>query len=208
MDSKKGMHVDQSPTADHIKEIARPFEELEGAEELHAMRDFNDLVEDTLLQFAGDVWVHDDVWPDKTVNALLLKTPQDTEGSFMSICVELESLDNGTQERKISVQRMDRNGRGREYHEYYTDGDCVRRDDLGDIYDQMAYREVPKTGDPFDAVRFVLGGGMTGRSKDQSENTQLEQDVGLNRQPVGVEEVAALREVIESTELRYTGEGF
>lgn len=174
----EALHSPSRPSAiEQMQRVVRPFEQLDSAEEMRAASQFNKLVQEMLFHFAGDVQVDDhDLREDRVEADLLLDTPRDKTGSHITIGVRSSLLDSGEQLREISIQYIDKGYFGRDYHRYLMeDSDCVRRDDAGDLYE--------KINNPLNRCK---------------ENQKPEQAMDMNKQPVGTEEIAALRELFEA----------
>ena len=169
------------PNNTYSSEAAKQMEFAEGfnpelatEEKIRAAVEFDDLVQSTLLSFAGDAKTYDHtVFTDRVESSILLEIPQE-DGSRVLVSVESALLDSGDEKRFISIAESD--GRDKEMHHYYIeDGQVLRYDN------NLAER--PRE------LRGV-------------ENDKLEQQMGLNRQPVGVEEVHKLAKLLESAEPR------
>ena len=188
------------PNNTHSSEAAKQMEFAEGfnpelatGEKLWAAAKFNDLVQSTLLRFAGDAKTYDHtVLKDGIKSRVSLEIPQE-DGSRVSVRVESALLDSGDKERSISI--MEWNEGSKETHDYYIEDDQVLRYD-----DNIAERSR-------ELKRVLLPEGiiiirMVDRCNDEIENDKLEQQMGLNRQPVGVEEINKLAKLLESAEPR------
>mgnify|MGYP006977423785 CR=1 FL=1 len=167
--------------------------ELTTEEKLQAAAEFDDLVWLTLLRFAGDAETYDHTESmDRVKSQVLLEIPQ-KDGSYILVSVESALLDNGDKERSISI--MEWNEGIKETHDYYIEDDQVLRYD-----DNIAERsrELKRVLRP-EGIIIIR---MVDRCNDEIENDKLEQQMGLNRQPVGVEEVHKLAKLLESAEPR------
>ena len=129
---------------------------------------------------------------DRVKSQVLLEIPQ-KDGSYILVSVESALLDNGDKERSISI--MEWNEGIKETHDYYIEDDQVLRYD-----DNIAERsrELKRVLRP-EGIIIIR---MVDRCNDEIENDKLEQQMGLNRQPVGVEEVHKLAKLLESAEPR------
>ena len=175
-------------------EFAEGFNsELTTKEKLQAAAEFDDLVWLTLLRFAGDAKTYDHTESmDRVESQVLLEIPQ-KDGSYILVSVESALLDNGDKERSISIMEWDE-GR-KETHDYYIEDDQVLRYD-----DNIAERSR-------ELKRVLRSEGiiimrMVDKCNNEIENDKLEQQMGLNRQPVGVEEINKLAKLLESAEPR------
>ena len=175
-------------------EFAEGFNsELTTKEKLQAAAEFDDLVWLTLLRFAGDAKTYDHTESmDRVESQVLLEIPQ-KDGSYILVSVESALLDNGDKERSISI--MEWNEGSKETHDYYIEDDQVLRYD-----DNIAERsrELKRVLRP----EGIIIMRMVDRCNNEIENDKLEQQMGLNRQPVGVEEVRKLAKLLESAEPR------
>ena len=189
------------PNNTHSSEAAKQMEfvaegfnpELTTEEKLRAAKEFDDLVQLTLLRFAGDAETYNHTLSmDRVESQVLLEIPQ-KDGSYILVSVESALLDNGDKERSISIMEWDEGSE--ETHDYYIEDDQVLRYD-----DNIAERsrELKRILRPEDIIIIR----MVDRCNDEIENDKLEQQMGLNRQPVGVDEINKLAELLESAEPR------
>ena len=188
------------PNNTHSSEAAKQMEFAEGfnpelatGEKLWAAAKFNDLVQSTLLRFAGDAKTYDHtVLTDGIKSNISLEIPQE-DGSRVSVKVESALLDSGDEKRFISIAESD--GRDKEMHHYYIeDGQVLRYDN--NIAERS--RELKRVLRP-EGIIIIR---MVDRCNDEIENDKLEQQMGLNRQPVGVDEISKLAKLLESAEPR------
>ena len=183
-----------SEAAKRMKSVAEGFNpELPTKEKLEAAAKFNDLVQLTLLRFAGDAETYNHTLSmDRIESQVLLEIPQ-KDGSYVLVSVGSALLDNGDKERSISIMEWDE-GR-KETHDYYIEDDQVLRYD-----DNIAERsrELKRVLRP-EGIIIIR---MVDRCNNEIENDKLEQQMGLNRQPVGVEEINKLAELLESARPR------
>ena len=186
-----------SEAAKQIEFVAEGFNpELPTKEKLEAAAKFDGLVQSTFLRFAGDVKTYDF---NHSMESMLDLELSQKDGSVVSICVRSESRDNGPKSRGISLE-----GKGvGEYHWYYIEDDFVLRYDDNTSLSSMEEEdddddEIYTSGDEVykHAVKALL------EARNKIENYKLEQQMGLNRQPVGVDEINKLAKLLESAELR------
>ena len=192
------------PNNTHSSEAAKQMEFAEGfnpelttEEKIRAAVEFDDLVQSTLLSFAGDAKTYDHtVFTDRVESSILLEIPQE-DGSRVSVEVESALLDSGDEKRFISITESD--GRDKETHHYYIEDDQVLRHD-----NNLAERSRKLGGAlrPEESISIEGIKRMIDECKNEIENDKLEQQMGLNRQPVGVEEVHNLAKLLESAEPR------
>ena len=179
-------------------EFAEGFNlELTTEEKLRAAKEFDDLVQLTLLRFARDAETYDHTESmDRVKSQVLLEIPQ-KDGSYILVSVESALLDNGDKERSISIMEWDE-GR-KETHDYYIEDDQVLRYD-----DNIAERsrELKRVLCSEESISIEGIKRMIDEYKNEIENDKLEQQMGLNRQPVGVEEIHKLAKLLESAEPR------
>ena len=175
------------PNNTHSSEAAKQMEfagefnpKLPTEEKLRAAAEFDDLVQLTLLRFAGDAETYNHTLSmDRVESQVLLEIPQ-KDGSYIWVRVESALLDNGDKERSISITELDEGSK--ETHDYYIeDGQVLRYDD-----------NIAKRSREY----------MIDEYKNEIENDKLEQQMGLNRQPVGVDEISKLAKLLESAEPR------
>ena len=179
-------------------EFAEGFNpELPTKEKLEAAAKFNDLVQLTLLRFAGDAETYNHTLSmDRIESQVLLEIPQ-KDGSYVLVSVGSALLDNGDKERSISIMEWDEGSK--ETHDYYIEDDQVLRYD-----DNIAERSRELRGAlrPEESISIEGIKRMIDECKNEIENDKLEQQMGLNRQPVGVEEISKLAKLLESAEPR------
>ena len=188
------------PNNTHSSEAAKQMEfagefnpKLPTEEKLRAAAEFDDLVQLTLLRFAGDAETYNHTLSmDRVESQVLLEIPQ-KDGSYIWVRVESALLDNGDKERSISITELDEGSK--ETHDYYIEDDQVLRYD-----DNIAKRSRELKRVLRSEVIIIMH--MVDRCNDEIENDKLEQQMGLNRQPVGVEEIHKLAKLLESAEPR------
>ena len=192
------------PNNTHSSEAAKQMEFAEGfnpelatGEKLWAAAKFNDLVQSTLLRFAGDAKTYDHtVLKDGIKSRVSLEIPQE-DGSYVLISVESALLDNGYKKRSVRITESD--GRDKETHHYYIEDDQVLRYD-NNLAERP--RELRGALRPEESISIEGIKRMIDECKNEIENDKLEQQMGLNRQPVGVEEIHKLAKLLESAEPR------
>lgn len=196
----------EMPDNTHSSEAAKQMElvvegfnpELPTKEKLEAAAKFDDLVWSTLLRFAGDAKTYDLNAMDgsHSMESTLGLELSRKDGSVVSICVLSKSRD-GSKSRGISLEDK---GTG-EYHWYYIEDDFVLRYDdntsLSSMEEEDDDDEIYMSGD--EAYKHAVKALLEARNK--IENYKLEQQMGLNRQPVGVDEISKLAELLESAEV-------
>jgi len=184
-----------SEAAKQIEFVAEGFNpELPTKEKLEAAAKFDGLIQSTFLRFAGDVKTYDF---NHSMESMLDLELSQKDGSVVSICVRSESRDNGPKSRGISLE-----GKGvGEYHWYYIEDDFVLRHDGNTSLSSMEEEdddfddEIDMSGD--EAYKYAV------EARNEIENDKLEeQQMGLNRQPVGVDEINKLAKLLESAEPR------
>ena len=198
--SERDEYIMELPNNTHSSEAAKQMEFAEGfnlelttEEKLRAAKEFDDLVQLTLLRFAGDAETYNHTLSmDRVESQVLLEIPQ-KDGSYIWVRVESALLDNGDKERSISITELDEGSK--ETHDYYIEDDQVLRYD-----DNIAKRSRELKRVLRSEVIIIMR--MVDRCNDEIENDKLEQQMGLNRQPVGVDEINKLAELLESAESR------
>ena len=111
--------------------------------------------------------------------------------------MESALLDGGDEKRFISITESD--GRDKETHHYYIEDGQVLR------YDNNLAERSRKLGGalrPEESISIEGIKRMIDEYKNEIENDKLEQQMGLNRQPVGVDEISKLAKLLESAEPR------
>ena len=194
-------NTNSSEAAEQMKLAGEFNPKLPTKEKLEAAAKFDDLVWSTLLRFAGDAKTYDHNAMDgsHSMESTLDLELSQKDGSVVSICVRSESRDNGSKSRGISLEDK---GTG-EYHWYYIEDDFVLRYDDNTSLSSMEEDdddddEIYMSGD--EAYKHAVKALLEARNK--IENYKLEQQMGLNRQPVGVDEISKLAKLLESAELR------
>lgn len=127
---------------------------------------------------------------------LTLSVPQE-DGSSIGIVVSSATLDDGPKERRINIQAVRDNATGDVAHSYYTENGQVLRHDVNTVVDR---REEPRGALGVDekALSAEEIKHAIGVARNEMENGRLEQQMGLSRQPVGVDEINKLAELLES----------
>ena len=192
------------PNNTYSSEAAKQMEFAEGfnpelatEEKIRAAVEFDDLVQSTLLSFAGDAKTYDHtVFTDRVESSILLEIPQE-DGSRVLVSVESALLDSGDEKRFISIAESD--GRDKEMHHYYIEDDQVLRYDnnLAERPRELRGALCPEESISIEGIKRMID-----ECKNEIENDKLEQQMGLNRQPVGVEEISKLAELLESAKPR------
>jgi hypothetical protein len=185
-------------------------ETLSPAELLKAAIQFTDLVNNTLFSHAGDVVTIQPGLVSKTDSGssrISLKVSQE-DGSRVTISVRTEAnsmeIDSGSK-IGIEVQETSPDGYGHKFHRYHMDtgDDEVRRFDRADTYktiSQSPHEIVDFSKRPSETVSVIKK--QRSDLDNEIKNQELERQMGLNDQPVGSEEIAKLRALIEAAELR------
>ena len=192
------------PNNTHNSEAAKRMEFAEGSdpeltteEKIRAAKKFGDLVLSTFLRFAGDAKTYDHtVLEDGIESSILLEIPQ-KDGSSVLAEVESATLDNGDEERSVRIIELD--GGDKERHHYYIEDDQVLRydDNLAERSRKLMGEMRPEENISIEGIKRALD-----MCRNEVENRKLEQQMGLNRQPVGVEEINKLAELLESARPR------
>ena len=192
------------PNNTHSSEAAKQMEFAEGfdsklttEEKLQAAKEFDGLVQSTLLRFAGDAETYDHtVLEDGIESSILLEIPQE-DGSCVLVEVESATLDNGDEERSVRIIELD--GGDKERHHYYIEDDQVLRydDNLAERSRKLMGEMRPEENISIEGIKRALD-----MCRNEVENDKLEQQMGLNRQPVGVDEISKLAKLLESAEPR------
>ena len=177
-------------------EFAEGFNpELTTEEKLRAAAEFDDLVWLTLLRFAGDAKTYDHtVLEDGIKSSILLEIPQE-DGSCVLVEVESATFDGGGEERSVRIIESD--GGDKERHHYYIEDDQVLRydDNLAERSRELRGALRPEESISIEGIKRALD-----MCRNEVENRKLEQQMGLNSQPVGVEEINKLAKLLESAE--------
>ena len=192
------------PNNTHSSEAAKRMEFAEGSdpeltteEKIRAAKKFGDLVLSTFLRFAGDAITYDHiVVPDGIKSSVPLEIPQE-DGSCVLVEVESATLDNGDEERSVRIIELD--GGDKERHHYYIEDDQVLRYD--DNVAELS-RELSGVLRPEESISIKDMKRALDMCRNEVENCKLEQQMGLNRQPVGVEEINKLAKLLESARPR------
>ena len=190
------------PNNTHSSEAAKRMEFAEGSdpeltteEKIRAAKKFGDLVLSTFLRFAGDAITYDHiVVPDGIKSSVLLEIPQE-DGSCVLVEVESATFDGGGEERSVRIIESD--GGDKERHHYYIEDDQVLRydDNLAERSRELRGALRPEESISIEGIKRALD-----MCRNEVENRKLEQQMGLNSQPVGVEEINKLAKLLESAE--------
>ena len=187
-----------SEAAKQMKSVAEGFNpELTTEEKIRAAAEFEGLVLSTFLRFAGDAKTYDHtVLEDGIESSILLEIPQ-KDGSSVLAEVESATLDNGDEERSVRIIELD--GGDKERHHYYIEDDQVLRydDNLAEQPRELRGAPHPEESISIEGIKRALD-----MCRNEVENDKLEQQMGLNRQPVGVDEISKLAKLLESAEPR------
>ena len=126
----------------------------------------------------------------------LLEIPQKDRSSVLAE-VESATLDNGDEERSVRIIELD--GGDKERHHYYIEDDQVLRydDNLAERSRKLMGEMRPEENISIEGIKRALD-----MCRNEVENDKLEQQMGLNRQPVGVDEISKLAKLLESAEPR------
>ena len=203
--SERNEYIMELPNNTHSSEAAKQMEfaaegfnpNLTTEEKIRAAVEFDDLVQSTLLRFAGDAKTYDHtVLEDRVESIIPLEIPQE-DGYYVLISVESALLDNGYKKRSVRITESD--GRDKETHHYYIEDDQVLRYD-NNLAERP--RELKGALRPEESISIEGIKRMIDECKNEIENDKLEQQMGLNRQPVGVDEISKLAKLLESAEPR------
>jgi hypothetical protein len=168
-------------------------------EKQRAAHEFDGLVRSALSGFAGSTVNFDHSGGVNGVGSYLtLSVPQE-DGSSIGIVVSSATLDDGSNERRINVQAVRDNATGDVSHSYYIENGQVLRHDVNAVVDR---REEPRGALGVDEkalsaeeIKYAIGA-----ARNEMENGRLEQQMGLNCQPVGVDEINKLAELLVSAQ--------
>ena len=202
--SERNEHIMELPNNTHNSEAAKQMGFAEGfnpelttEEKIRAAAEFEGLVLSTFLRFAGDAKTYDHtVLEDGIESSILLEIPQ-KDGSSVLAEVESATLDNGDEERSVRIIELD--GGDKERHHYYIEDDQVLRydDNLAERSRKLMGEMRPEENISIEGIKRALD-----MCRNEVENDKLEQQMGLNRQPVGVDEISKLAKLLESAEPR------
>ena len=192
------------PNNTHSSEAAKQMKfagefnpKLPTEEKLRAAAEFDDLVQLTLLRFAGDAETYNHTLSmDRVESQVLLEIPQE-DGSCVLVEVESATFDGGGEERSVRIIESD--GGDKERHHYYIEDDQVLRydDNLAERSRELRGALRPEESISIEGIKRALD-----MCRNEVENDKLEQQMGLNRQPVGVDEISKLAKLLESAEPR------
>ena len=184
-----------SEAAKQMKSVAEGFNpELTTEEKIRAAAEFEGLVLSTFLRFAGDAKTYDHtVLEDGIKSSILLEIPQE-DGSCVLVEVESATFDGGGEERSVRIIESD--GGDKERHYYIEDDQVLRYDDnLAERSRELRGALRPEESISIEGIKRALD-----MCRNEVENRKLEQQMGLNSQPVGVEEINKLAKLLESAE--------
>lgn len=181
-----------------IATVGQFAERLSKEEKARAAADFDDLVQETLLQFAGEANTYDHtVLTDRVKSSVLLYATQGER--TVTILTESTTLDDGTQDRMISLRE-----RGGDSFRYHLEDGVVRRFDTPQGSESQ--RKIPqeltigRNLPPEEAYERTHA--TIDHLKNELANQKLERQMGINDQPVDAHEVAQLRELLATAEYR------
>lgn len=197
----------------HPEEMNRlTAEQLEESRQL-----FDSLFDDIMLRHMGDVQIFGA--NTNSQHASLLKKIS-IDGQTYTLSLNDKGLrgpessnyrfrDSEELQRRINLQRSDEQGYGREHWSYRLCNDgIVRKMDFGDIWGKKLKDKELGIEDPLDLsdnnTPEELAQAIVQSTKNIKEsllNFRLEEDIGLNNQPVSPEEIAGLREFIDGAEV-------
>lgn len=182
----------KNKAAEQMRFIGDFDTELTTDEKLEAAAKLDDLVQSTLFRFPEYAYNfdHNIVVPNGFSSSVLLRIPQG-DGTSISFSVDSSSLDDGTEKRSISIQEI-RGYRGGISHLYYIEDDQVLRYDRPE---QSVWPHIEPADISVEGIRRKIN-----ILKNEIENSKLEQQMGLNRQPVGIDEINKLAELLESAQ--------
>mgnify|MGYP003358460116 CR=1 FL=1 len=151
---------------------------LTTAEKLETAAKFDSLVNSTLSRFADSVrtYGHCDLCPGMIERWLYLVVSRDKDGSSVTAQVKLLLRDDGEEIRNISINER-RGGCILKHYGYHLEDGAVMRRDKDFV---RARRESLYEGD---------------------EPEELEQELGLSRQPVGIDGINKLAELLEAAQV-------
>lgn len=174
-----------SQAAEQMQFAADFNRNLDDREKREAATKLDDLVGSTLEKFKDRVCRLTRPSVEENIDeylSLLLRVSQE-DGSYINIGVKSALSVDGTRSRKIYVWES-RSNRGGEYHLYYIEGNQVLRFD----------KDFSKPKTP----QIVLDNNKP--SAYRRLTVQEEEKMGVNRQPVGADEIDKLAELLESAE--------
>lgn len=181
-----------------IATVGQFAEWLSKEEKAQAAADFDDLVQDTLLRFAGEANTYDHtVRTDRVKSRVLLYATQGER--TVTILTESATLDDGTQDRIISLSEW-----GGDRFRYHLEDGVVRRFDTPQGSESQ--RKIPKEltigrNLPLEEA-YERAPATVDHLKNELANQKLERQMGINDQPVDTHEVAQLRELLATAEHR------
>lgn len=166
---------------------------------------FNQIFDDFMLQNMADVQQQEPIIQSELLGNVLdeqqvsisglLKTKDNT---YRLCLVDSMMLKRST--RKISLQRIDQQGYGREYWRYdlselSVDAGTVTRCDGGDMRESVPRYLPPEAGDQTSDSESIQR--QLDHIKNELRNEKLEKDMGLNNQPVSLAEINGLADFID-----------
>lgn len=187
---------------------------VEAEQIIEAAKKFNELFDDLMLQGMAEVRVFDPIKGRPTAN--LLKQIL-VDGQTYTLSLEDNGLSDSDSEthgisfrdseritRGISLQRTDK-GYGREYWRYRLGADgTVRRWDVGDVTAKRRKEqelgikrpELLSSDVSLDEIVKLAHSGIESLINDSIPNNRLEEDFGINNQPVTPDEIRGLQEFL------------
>lgn len=181
-------------------EFAQPREgneaTLSSKEKLEAALKFKSLLDDTFLRFADKVKVSKDELNGTTESHLNLNIHM-TDGTRLDATLVSRSKGLSSESAYVAIQEIVE-GTGGKTHRYHTEnGQDVRRFDR-EAHLPSSLPSIDFRGDPV-LVRQQLEAQIEDMN-NLFENRRLEKAMGLNDQPVGINEVIALDQILLDAE--------
>lgn len=173
---------------DFIKKFEGSQPEVPAAEQLAAAQTFKEAFEGNLVAYA-------DHTEGRLFTYLQMRAEFEDQSSLCFV-LTTSSMMKAAMSSKIRVLEYDADGLPRETHDYELSSDetVVRRIDVGDSTENTATKKPP-------ILRFIdtghnpLAKELLG-SSDAAQNFELEEQMGLNNQPVGLVEIQQLTELL------------
>lgn len=182
-------------------------ERLDGAEREQVAAEFQDLANGLFLQYADKVKVYDHtVYLDSKQAHLSLNVPFD-DSSSLSVGVHSLSKDSGMDKLDITLQEIGSDGYGHRFSRYHietgnNEDEIVRRYDNNNVdlsdkslqFKSQSEYESEESEDP--ATLLERSEKYIVHLKNEIQNDALEREMGLNDQPIGVDELGKLTDLL------------
>lgn len=157
---------------------------------------FNQVIQSMLHRFSDDVNRYKHATLSESLSSKLSLTIPQEDKPPLSVHIESTILANNETRRKISVQEWREDGTPAAFHRYHEEGDAVLRYDIEDMSKRMSL--LSSSGS--EISERVISERIE-QTKNEIKNSELERQLGVNDQPVTIDEINKLAELLESAQV-------